>query len=395
MFFPTAKTHYILLVSLLILSCSKEEIAITDGPDIIVQLPNTNSNTEKTEVVTNEILWIKSMQSSNGLIASTEDTDFVSLYDNALAALVFIEVNEFSKAEGIFDFFNSKLDSEFLEANGGFYQSRTINDHNGSRKWIGDNAWLLIALNKYQETTGKNTYQTMAEQIENWLRDLQDTDGGLWGGYNQDGTKIPKITEGIITAFNAVKGYDDFHKNILTFIKENRWDPNDKILLAWPENPTYNHALDLHSLGGLIFKEFSADNLFAADRFLNTQTSTVNGLDIEGYCFDEDKDVVWLEGTAQMAVAFQTLKNEENAEKIITELEKSLINSTAIETAKGLPYTANHGTSFGSTALWDHADLTPTISTTAWYIFSRIKANPMALGLNKEIPAKDSFWITD
>ncbi|NND78533.1 MAG: hypothetical protein HKN53_01395, partial [Maribacter sp.] len=50
---------------------------------------------------------------------------------------------------------------------------------------------------------------------------------------------------------------------------------------------------------------------------------------------------------------------------------------------------------YGSDQLWHHADLTPTLSSTAWYIFAKTGVNPLALGQDKEIPSLDSFWITE
>lgn len=396
------KALLLLLNIVLFLSCTKDETIVFSASSIeeplvvnTTTLPEDKEEVEPKTDLSKAVNWVVKMQSANGLLESSENTDFVSLYDNALAALVFMELNEMDGAEKIFDYFNGQVNNELLSADGGFYQFRDSNGENGSRTWMGDNAWLLIALNKYHSVTGNEKYKTMAQGIEQWLRGLQDTDGGLWGGKNEDGTVIPKVTEGIITAFKAVQGYDDFHKNILTFLKENRWDTTNEILWAWPENPAYNHALDLHSLGSLIFEDYAPQNLFQADRYYTTQTSTVNGLEISGYCFDEDKDVVWLEGTAQMAVAHKISGNDFSANELIVELEKSFINSPSFSDSKGIPYSSNHGTTYGTNQLWDHADLTPALSATVWYIFAKIGFNPLETGEQKEIPVIESFWLTE
>jgi len=397
--------YKILLVFLNIvwfLSCTKDETIVFSESSIeeplvvnTTTLPEDKEEVEPKTDLSKAVHWVVKIQSANGLLESSENTDFVSLYDNALAALVFMELNEMDSAEKIFDYFNEQVNNELLSTDGGFYQFRDGNGENGNRTWMGDNAWLLIALNKYHAVAGNEKYKTMAQGIEQWLRGLQDTDGGLWGGKNEDGTVIPKVTEGMITAFKAVQGYDDFHKNILIFLKENRWDSTNEILWAWPENPAYNHALDLHSLGSLIFEDYAPQNLFQADRYYTTQISTVNGSEISGYCFDEDKDVVWLEGTAQMAVAHKISGNDFFANELIFELEKSFINSPSISDSKGIPYTCNHGTSYGTNLLWNHAYLTPALSATAWYIFAKIGFNPLETGEQKEIPVLESFWITE
>lgn len=390
------KTLFLLLSMPLVLSCMKDETELFETSLIVEAEPIDSiqdfGEEDEPTYLSKAVKWIKNMQSSNGLLESAENTNFVSLYDNALAALVFMELDEIERAERIFDNFHARIASELLNGNGGFYQFRNADGENGNRTWMGDNAWLLIALNKYQSITNNNKYEVLANEIELWLRSLQDSDGGLWGGENEDGSIIPKVTEGIITAFNAVNGYDEFHQNILLFLKENRWDEADNILLAWPENPEYNHALDLHSLGSLVFESYSTQNLLLADRFYTTQVSTVNGTEISGYCFDEDKDVVWLEGTAQMALAYKMASDENKADAIISELEKSFVNSSFFTTSHGIPYASNHGTNYGQETLWDHADLTPALSATAWYIFAKYGFNPLSLGTHKEIPSNDNFW---
>ncbi|RKR14221.1 hypothetical protein CLV91_0296 [Maribacter vaceletii] len=390
---------FLICISLVVTSCSKEEVIFEEiakdklTPEIIpIEEPNV-INLSAAASKTNT--WVSNMQQANGLLESAENTNFVSLYDNSLAALVYIKEGEIKKAEKIFNFFNGKLNAELLHGTGGFYQFRNNKGEQGSRTWMGDNAWLLIALNHYHEATQTQKYSAMANALEQWLRSLQKEDGSLIGGYNEDGTEIPKVTEGIITAFNAVPGYDNFHTNILSFLKLNRWDSSEKLVTAWPENPDYKYALDLHGLSIGIFPDFPIEALTKLDRYKNTQINTTNGELITGYSFDEDKDVIWLEGTAQILVAFQQKNKDKEANDIIKNLEKTFITSTSLEGAQGIPYTTNHGTTYGAGLLWDHADLTPAISSSAWYLFSQLKFSPFTLGNNKNIPEADKFWKTN
>ena len=368
------------------------DVSKADTNIVIVAIPD-NKVEDIPEQWKETYNWVKNMQLFNGLLESSENTDFVSLYDNALASLVFMAQGDVEKAEKLFNFFNDRVDTEFLQGTGGFYQYRNADGENGGRTWIGDNAWLLIALNHYHKMTGNQKYQHMAEELEKWLRSQQDQDGGLWGGYNEDGTQIHKITEGIIMAFNAVEGYDDFHKKILAYLKANRWDNNEMLLTAWPENPEYRYALDLHSLGYGIFEDFPESVLYGADLYLNTQIATINGEEVTGYCFDEDKDAVWLEGTAQMAMAFQLAGMEGNKDNLLKELEKTFIASTLLESSKGIPFVTNYATGYGSNVLWDHADIAPALSSTAWYLMARLNFNPLEMGRQKNIPETDKFWI--
>lgn len=381
-----------------LISCSKgsleiiEEIQEEKFDNETITIVNPEKEEVQNEVWTETSNWLGKMQLPNGLLESTENGDFVSLYDNALAALAFTKLEKYDKAEAIFDYFDGQLDNELLKGNGGFYATRNKQGDHGERVWMGDNAWLLIALNNYHQATETNKYSHLSNELEQWLRSLQDEDGGLFGGQNEDGTTIHKVTEGIVTAFNAVSGYDDFHKNILQYLKNERWDTNEHLLVAWPENPSYKYALDLHTLGYNIFENFPTSVLYQADRYKNTQTSTLTGEDIIGYCFDEDQDVIWLEGTAQMAVAFQNAGMENEANMLLEQLEKTFIKSTTLVNSKGIPYTANFGTTFGADNLWDHADIASAISSSAWYLFAKLEFNPLALGKNKNMPSQDKFW---
>lgn len=102
----------------------------------------------------------------------------MSLYDNALAALVFTATGKYSKAESIFNFFNQRIGSE-LTTNGGFYQFRNTDGTTSGDRWLGDNAWLLIALNNYTAKVETTKYDKLKSTLEIWIRSMQDKDGGL------------------------------------------------------------------------------------------------------------------------------------------------------------------------------------------------------------------------
>ncbi len=380
-------------------SCQKEELVDGGSSDIetvLAPIETENPDPEPDGGMPNPTFsWIAGQQSSNGLLTSSENQDFVSLYDNALAILLFTQKGELNKAEQVLDFFEGKIENEFEVDTGGFFQFRNAAGENGSRRWLGDNAWLLIAINHYHEVSSSTKYSLLANKLEYWIRTQQDEDGGLFGGYNEDGTAIPKITEGIITAYNAVPGYDDFHKNILIYLKNNRWDATLKNLVAWPENEAYTNALDVMALSQGIFEDFPPSSLTIADElFLTSHYATVTGQEIDGYCFDEDKDVIWLEGTAQMAVANKTIGNITRFIELIGQIEKTFIQGFSTKSSQGIPYTTNYGTNFGASMLWDHTDIAPALSSTTWYLFAKMDFNPLELGKYKNIPEADKFWIS-
>lgn len=346
-------------------------------------------------IIPNEQLvlnWFKALQLSNGLLETSEGSNVVSLYDNALSALVFIKYGEIARAEKIFDFFNARISSELQSGKGGFSQFRDRNGIHGNLRWLGDNAWLLIALNNYKATTGNTKYDNLSSQMTSWILSLQDSDGGVWGGYNADGTRIHKVTEGNIDAFNAVVGYTSFHKNLLTYFKNNLWDANDKNLMAWPDNPTYRFALDVHAWSYCVFKNFPVSALTSASRFVTTKTATLSGKQTKGYCFDIDKDNVWYEGTGEMVVGFNQAGLINDANLYLLELEKVIVSSKTFQKASGIAYASNGGTHYGTSVLWEGADTKPAVSSGAWYLFGKSKFNPFLIEYNKNIPSEDIFW---
>ena len=389
--------HYVFLLFLILFtSCQKDDLEFAEDIEVVldegIHEKSDEENTEANLVSESYNNWVFKMQQPSGLLESAENTDFVSLYDNALAAILFIQEGKPEKAERIFDFYNERKEEELIR-NGGFYQSRNAKGEEGERIWMGDNAWLLIALNHYEAKYESERYKVMSDALDNWLRSMQDADGGIMGGINSDGIEIPKVTEGILMAFNAVRGYDDFHRGILRFLKEQRWDNTLGILMAWPENPEYAYAMDIHPLSSGVFSDMSDDVLFQANRYLNNQENTITGEEISGYCFDDDKDVVWLEGTAQMAVAFNSIGRLDLSNKLMLDLEKTFINSSSFDNAKGIPYTTNHGTTYGANLLWDHADIAPALSSTIWYSFAKADFNPLHLGRKNNIPEAEKFWL--
>ena len=337
--------------------------------------------------------WFIQQQMPNGLLGSAENGNVVSLYDNALAALVFMRFGETERAAQIFDFFDARISSELQNEPGGFSQFRDRSGNPNNHRWIGDNAWLLIALNNYKALTGKSTYDKLSEAISSWLIGLQDNDGGLFAGYANDNSLLNyKVTEGNIDAFNAIRGYGDFHSKLLQFLYNQRWDSSINALEAWPENPPYRFALDNFSWGYAVFPDFPESTLETAQRFRTTQTSSVTGAEITGYCFDEDKDVVWFEGSGQMAVAFQMAGLRDEAYELLREMEKGLVASSLHPDAAGFPYAANMGTGYAGDLLWTGADTQIAISGGAWYLFAKSAFNPFGVERNKIIPTEEMFW---
>lgn len=339
------------------------------------------------------ISFLLSLQKANGLLPSIEGGDLVSTYDQALAVIAFCKTGHLQEAENILDYFESQRVSELESGLGGFHQFRSTSGVPTGNRWMGDNAWLLIAVSTYHATVsqGIRKYYELEGSLHRWLASLEDPYGdGLYGGYLPNGDTIHKITEGNIDAFVAFGNNNDLNSSILRHLEADKWDPVDGNLMAWPTNPSYKYALDCNTWAYCAFPEYpesARDNL---DKFEISTTSTITGELINGYCFDEDQDVLWFEGTGQVAVMHWVAGDHQAAKEVLEELEKGWITTANGE--QGLPYAANHGTGYGATDLWTAASTDPCISSTAWYLMASYRYNP--LGFRRFFPteAKPIFW---
>lgn len=355
------------------------------------ELPNSYS--EEVLIVYD---WIKMMQQDNGLVLTYEFNNFssietgyeVSLYDNALAVILFSVMGDFERAEKVLDFYNARLDSEFIENNYGFAQFRypSTGEPKSLDRWMGDNAWLLIAINNYHYLADNENYSIMAAQLTSMLIELQNSEGYIRSGYSSDKSTIEYfVMEGNLDAYNAVEGYSDYHQKILNYIITNRWNNEDRLLLADTrtddESIYYRYAMDCSPWGYSVLPYMTTDILSQADIFLTKKATTYSSVIIEGYSFDIDKSEVWFEGTAQMAVAFYSAGMYTEYNQLINEIENGFITSTNHPTLYGLPYVTNDsGTYYRKNNLYDQTDDSPHISSSVWYLFAKLRFNPFAIG---------------
>ena len=144
-------------------------------------------------------VWLSQQQdSSTGLVSNQQD-DVGANYVNALAVMVFTLKNDHAKAKKILDYYNGRA-SEFFEGRCsrfdlpcsssdpcdsahpcGFFQSRNPKtgepDRRGDR-WIGDMAWLLMAIHHYQAKTADSSYVSDGKAIVNLLKHFQQQSVG-------------------------------------------------------------------------------------------------------------------------------------------------------------------------------------------------------------------------
>ena len=344
--------------------------------------------------ITGMTSYLEKLRQPNGLLIEYPLGKRVSLYDNALAVILFSQTGEFEYAKDILSFFQERIEAELTEGSGGFHQFRDAKGNpiiDAGLRPLSENAWLLIATRIYHETRGDTVFMPMERELTSWIRNLQDNTGALWGG-NRGDEMVPRVTDGMLDAFYAVPGFDNFHRELLGFLERYRWDERNRIFLTDNKGTTYQYALDLIPRGFCMLEGYNSEALKEADVLATRQKATINGKTIKGFGIDLDKDIVWLEGTALMVVALERAKKFEAASRYREEIRKVVIKKYGAHDYYGIPYVTNQGTLFGDEETWVGADIRPAISTTIWYLFGVRQIDPFAILPSKDLPEKYRFW---
>ena len=318
--------------------------------------------------------WLVSHQNNNtGLLGNQEEDDFSGIYPNALAAIAFIHKGETQRAEKIFDFFLKNFDSEFasgtLKGFHQFWNAASGAVFSDTDRWVGDNAWLLMVLNFYQNKTKNNKYETMQEGIAQWIISLQDEDGGINAGFNKNGPMNHKSTEGNLDCYVALINHSFQREKVLKYLTEKMWvESTQRFQMG---STVHESALDCCSWSiGALGSGFKKTMSYTEKKFLRTVTSDANGKTINGFSDFVDKKKVWLEGTGEMVVAYNIVGERGKAKKYLKELEKAMVKSEMFNDAMGLPCSTNDPS-------WTGANKKIFVPSQCWYLFGAWKINPM------------------
>lgn len=316
--------------------------------------------------------WLVCQQGAHGILGNQEGESFSATYPNALAAICFLHQGDVGRAENIFRFFQEHYEECFSTQPGGFYQFWDASTGEGlkdSDRWIGDNAWLLIALNYYRQRTGKHDFDTMREGMAQWLIALQDADGGIKSGFNKNGPMDSKSTEGNLDCHAALIEHPAERAKVRKFLESQMWIPSEKRFkmgTTCPDPAMDTSAWGVQSLG----VDYAPTLDYAEKAFLRTCVAKASGNSVTAYSDFSDKNRIWLEGSGEMAVAWQVAGQKEKAQRTLRELEKASISSKEFRNASGIPCHTND-------PAWETGADKIFIPSQAWYLFAAWGFNPM------------------
>lgn len=379
----------------------------------------TNTSADTNAVVNkspDELSLLVSFKTS----ASTDDfertmRDVAFTYDNAVAALAFIASGDQQRAKQIVDALIYAQNHDRFYKDGrirnsyragklaspdnrvplpGWYdakQGRWVEDEFQVSTHTGNVAWAMLALLGYYETYGGAPYLAAAEKMGEWVeencRDSRGV-GGYIGGFSGWETK-PKLLRYKATEHNldlyavfwrlySITGNQAWKERAMaakTFVLS-MWDEGEGKFWTGttPDGVTVNRdtiPLDIQAWAPLVLREEGKP--YWRSLSYSEKQHRVGG----GFDFNEDRDRIWYEGTAQMAVAYQYTGQLDKSKTLISTLK------AAQDASGGIPAVNRDGLTTGFSL--------PTgepwfyfrrlhVGATAWMVLAERGINPFWLG---------------
>ena len=273
----------------------------------------------------------------------------------------------------------------------------------------GNMAWAGMALAHLAKATGDAKYQQGAAKIGEWLlRETSDSRGagGFTGGYKIDGTKATwKSTEhnidmiGLFGMLHELSGdakWEQARSSAEKFVRS-MWNNQEGRFSTGTQDDgvTSNDSEyipeDIHSWAVLALGDQSLNRGldWAVKNLETTDKSTPNypftgtryALQIVKDRLDRNDNVVWLEGTAHMALALKCSAQGANAAKskeYLKTVETAQVHGPNAD-GKGIQADTSVGYSGGSGGD-EMAHTSLHIGATSWYIMAAQGINPLRLG---------------
>jgi len=284
-----------------------------------------------------------------------------------------------------------------------------VEDTDAIASKVGDAAWAALALLQYARVAGSSNAFATAKGIGNWIVSNTWSDsgpGGFSGGYwgwpdgEEDvdwGWYTWKSTEHNLDAWRLFAvlheetgetRWQDAAEHARGFV-ESMWNSGDGMFHTGTEDDgaTVNTnllALDPNSWGVLAFwtnLETYVEALAWAEANCLTNCAGFRGFD-----FNNDRDGVWFEGTAQMALAFLYAGFGGRAEQYLREIRRAQTEALNAE-GRGIVAACKDGLSTGLG--WQY-NARLHVGATSWYLFGEYGFNPFRDAILPRIRAIDA-----
>ena len=251
----------------------------------------------------------------------------------------------------------------------------------------GNVAWAMLALLAYHETVGGDQYLTAAEQIGKWVeRNCRDTrgSGGYTAGFEGWEPNPSKLT------YKATEHNIDLYPafmRLYLLTRDETWRERANhakqfVLAMWDENEgkfwtgTYDNGvtinevvipLDIQAWAVLALGE-EGKPYWKALEYVESHHRVRDGFD-----FNQDRDGIWYEGTAHMAVAYHATGQREKWQALVSALEAAQFTSGGLPAADRDGLTTGFNLPDGQPWLYYHR---AHVGATAWLVLAERGINP-------------------
>ena len=317
--------------------------------------------------------WLKSQMTVTGLVDSYKDgKDVCYTYDQAVATVAFLTKGDVSNARLVLDALQT------LQNDDGSWNSAyacTTGGTEEAQRYVGATAWVALAIANYESITGDTvTYNIMGQRALNWVVLWQRSDGRINGGLDANGVPIAwASTEHNEDSYGALGhfAYANWQVGVKSFLDNAAWNSAGQ---RWNQgrNDTLD-SLDVNPLGVGALGASGAHNYRASLDYCmthhrSTQFRLKSGkwIVLDGFDFNSDSNDIWLEGTAQMAVAFRAVGRTAESDYFINQIVQ------VQQRDGGVPYSL-HGTFNGDFTM----STNPAVASTAWLVIAIAHVNPM------------------
>lgn len=337
---------------------------------ILMLAPNLAFAQTQTTASDNALSWLKGqIDPSTGAVASFEGGNVAYTYDQAVAVIAFLTKGDLTDAKTVLNTLQSRQVAHGTQAgafHNAYYLTGGVQENTMN---VGPTVWVAMAVMAYEKKTGDTTtYHNMAINALNWALQFQQADGGLNGGIDADGRTVLTwaSTEHNLDAYAALTyfGYPTQAAEVKSFLDNVVWSGDHFIGgRGDTRDPMDVNLWGVMALGINGTHPYYEGITYDDNHHLNTQT--LNGISYNLYDFNSDKNDIWFEGSAFMAVADNMNGNPTGANTVISEIMKN-------QSANGGIQYSLLGTNNG---YWTMSNQR-CVSSTGWLILAIANYNP-------------------
>lgn len=329
--------------------------------------------TDLAVVSNNAHSWLKSQMTVTGLVDSYQDgSDVCYTYDQAVATVAFLVRGDVPNARRVLDAL-AALQNDDGSWNHAY--ACTTGATLAAQRYAGATAWVALAVANYESATGDTvTYNIMGQRALNWVLLWQQADGGINGGLDGNGVPIAwASTEHNEDSYGALGhfAYASWQGEVKSFLDNTVWNAAGQ---RWnqgrndPLDPLDVNPLGVGALGASGVHDYRASLDYCMTHHRSTQTWRQRGkkIAVDGFDSNSDHNDIWLEGTAQMAVAFRAAGRSADSDYFLDQIAK------VQQKGGGVPYSVK-GTFNGDFTM----STKPAVASTGWLVIAIARANPM------------------